>query len=65
MIFVVSRQKMTFKRKHAKQDEGRRDFRPSICLTKAEWEKIKSAAYSLKMSVSDWMIFKADHQKKL
>jgi len=56
---------MTFKKKHAKADEGRRDFRPSIRLTKADWEKIKAAAYALKMSVSDWMIFKSEHQKKL
>ncbi|MDD5231158.1 MAG: hypothetical protein PHC43_07505 [Candidatus Marinimicrobia bacterium] len=56
---------MTFKKKHAKSDEGRRDFRPSIRLTRDEWEKIKAAAYTLKMSVSDWMIFKADHQRKL
>lgn len=55
---------MTFKRKHAKADEGRRDFRPSLRLTKAEWEKIKAAAHALKMSVSDWAVFKADHQKK-
>ena len=56
---------MTFKKKHAKADEGRRDFRPSIRLTKAEWAKIMSAAHALKMSVSDWMVFKAEHQKKL
>jgi hypothetical protein len=56
---------MTYKKKHAKADEGRRDFRPSLRLTKSEWEKIKSAAHALKMSVSDWAVFKADHQKKL
>ena len=55
---------MTFKRKHAKADEGRRDFRPSLRLTKAEWEKIKAAAHALKMSDSDWMVLKG-HQKKL
>jgi hypothetical protein len=30
---------MTFKGKHAKSDEGRRDFRPSIRLTKEELTK--------------------------
>lgn len=56
---------MTFKKKHAKADEGRRDFRPSIRLTKDEWNRIKDAAYALKMSVSDWMVFKAENQKKI
>jgi len=54
---------MVYKRRHAKKDEGRRLFRPSIRLTKDEWEQIKAAAYALKMSVSDWMVFKAKEQK--
>jgi len=55
---------MTFKKKHATANEGRRDFRPSLRLTRDEWENIKSAAYALKMSVADWMVHKADRQKK-
>ena len=51
---------MVYKKRHAKQDDERRDFRPSIRLTRDEWEKIKAAAYTLKMSVSDWMVHKAD-----
>uniref|UniRef100_A0A6H1ZY35 Uncharacterized protein n=1 Tax=viral metagenome TaxID=1070528 RepID=A0A6H1ZY35_9ZZZZ len=55
---------MAYKKKHATKDEDRRDFHPSIRSTRKEWIKIMAAAHALKMSVSDWMVFKADRQKK-
>jgi len=51
---------MTYKKRHATKDEGRRDFRPSLRLTRDEWEKVKAAAYAWKMSVSDWMVENAN-----
>jgi len=42
--------------------KGGRDFRPSLRLTRAEWEQIKKAASEFKLSVSDWMVKKAKEQ---
>lgn len=56
---------MTFKKRHAKANEQHRDYRPCIVLTREEWEKVKTAAHALKMSVSDWMISRANRQKKI
>lgn len=46
-----------------KPHKGGRTFRPSLRLTKTEWELIKQKAHALKMSVSDWMVFKAKNQR--
>jgi len=55
---------MVYKKRHAKQDEERRTLRKTNRHTETEWSKIMAAAHALKMSVSDWMIHKADRQKK-
>ena len=47
-----------------KPHKGGRTFRPSIRLTREEWELIKQNAYDLNISVSDWMVYKAKKSKK-
>jgi len=51
---------MTYKRKHLKGQ--RREFRPSLRMSREEWEVVKAAAYDLKMSVPEWMVYKAEKQ---
>jgi len=51
---------MTYKRKHLKGQ--RREFRPSIRMSREEWEVVKVAAYDLEMSVPEWMVYKAEKE---
>lgn len=54
---------MTFKRKHAKKDEGRRDHRLGARVTKSEQQEIAEAARDFELSQTDWTLYWARHQK--
>jgi len=48
---------MTFKKRHAKKNEERRDCRLGARFTKTEQQEIAAAASESKMSQSDFILF--------
>ena len=56
---------MTYKRRHAKQDQERRDCRLGARFSKTEQQKIARVAARAKMSQSDLVMFLVDDFERL
>jgi len=56
---------MTFKKRHAKKNEERRDCRLGARFTKTEQQKIARVAARAKMSQSDLVMFLVDDFERL